>query len=396
MNRIALFAAGSALSLAATLFACGGSGDGNAAADASSDGTGDALASDGSTPIDDASALDGGGLLPLVFPTLPAGFPAHFSSLTAPAIVARLPDLCAIDTGNSSSMPTVTLCPKGSAPETSSPPNLMVVDAQNATVLWVASLDITHAVKVTGARSLAIVSAGELAVEGPIDVSAKGPASGPGALDDGGGVGGASPCDAGIGGAGAGGGFGGNGGASPALSGGMPYGEDAGAFVGGSRGGGSCAKAGGGGGALQLSSATSLLVLPAGSLRAAGGGGEGALNSTGGGGAGGTIFLESLAGFIVSADITANGGGGGGAPGKSGADGLSSQTPASGGFASDGGANGGNGAVAAIASSAGQVDGLDPNRVGSGGGAVGRIWLRSMKPPTGTPSFSPAPVVLSF
>ncbi len=378
------------------LLCCGDSGD---AADGGADASGDAVTLlDGDGVFNDGGGPGdaGGGLVPLVFPALPAGFPAHFSSLTPPVMVARLDDLCAVDTGSTTTNPSVTLCPKGGARQTSSPPNLMVVDAQNATVLWVFSLDITQAVKVTGTRALAIVSAGELDVEGAVDVSGKASAAGPGALDVGGGVGSASPCDGGTG-ASAGAGFGGDGGGAPGAFGGMFYGEDAGQFVGGSRGGSACVQGGGGGGALQLSSATSLLVLPAGSLRAAGGGGSGGTGaSAGGGGSGGTIFLESLAAFLISTDVSANGGGGGGAGITAGVDGLTSQKAAPGGLAGDGGANGGSGGVAAVSPTDGVADTTNASVSGGGGGAVGRIWLRSMKAPTGTPSFSPGPVVLSF
>ena len=397
MKRDGWVAACSAVTIAAALLACGA--DGERGAGGAYDAGGDArFVVDADGVFRDASELfdGGGGLVPLVFPAHPPDFPAHFSSVTPPAMVARLDDLCAIDTGSASSVPSVTLCPKGGAPLVSSPPNLMVVDAQNATVLWVASLDITHAVKVSGARALAIVSAGELALDAPIDLSARGASAGPGARDVGAGVGSVSPCDGGAAGASAGAGFGGDGGAAPGVSGGAFYGGDAGMFVGGSRGGGACVTGGGGGGALQLSSATSLLVLPAGSLRAAGGGGTGGAGSSAGGGSGGEIFLESLAAFLVSTDVSANGGGGGGAGIMNGSDGRTSQTPASGGFAGDGGANGGRGGVAAIAPTDGVADITNTSLNGGGGGAAGRIWLRSLKVPTGTPSFSPAPVVLTF
>lgn len=382
---------------------CGGSTSEGSPDASTSDGGDASLASDGGDMSADAGA-DGGsgnGLVPLAFPApIPPDFPAHFSALTPPPYVAVLQDLCGIDTGTSARMPSVTLCPKGAPMQTSMPPNLMVVPAQNATVLWVTKLDITHTVKVTGTRALAIVSADELAVEALVDVSAVGATAGPGAIvNDGVGVGAATACDAGASGSGGGAGFGGDGGDSPFASGGMLYGADAGLFVGGSSGGGACAKGGGGGGALQLSSAASLLVLPAGSLRAEGGGGEGTSSgSSAGGGSGGTIYLESLKAFVVSTDVTANGGGGGASSSaaRSGSNGLTSQMPAPGGFAGDGGANGGSGGVAAISATNGVSSTTDPSLAGSGGGAAGRIWLRSAKVPTGTPSFSPAPVVLTF
>jgi hypothetical protein len=341
---------------------------------------------DASPLQNDANADGGDGHVPLVLPAHPPDFPAHFYLLTPPTVVDVLTDLCAIDT----SAPTVTLCPSGASPVTYAPSNLVVVDAQNATVLWVASLHLARALKVTGSRALAIVSAGELRVQGAIDVSARGAAGGPGALDGGVGAGTSGACNQGVGAsAGGGAGFGGDGG-NVDSPGGMFYGQDAAVFVGGSPGGSSCARGGRGGGALQLSSAGSLFVLPGASLRASGGGGEAWPSGGGaGGGSGGAIFLESLNAFIVSADVTANGGGGGSSGGSNGEDGQPSETPAQGGFASDGGANGGSGGALATAAAPG-VNG------GGGGGSVGRIWYRTMKVPTGTPTFSPPPTVLSF
>jgi hypothetical protein len=387
--------------------------------DASLDGTSTladgSASSDGSTDvaIDARVVAFGGG-------SFPTGFPTHFDGVMPPPFVVDLTDLCAVDTGDASRAPTITICPMGAPPVTSTPSSLAIVDAQNAVVLFAHALHVTHAVAVTGARSLAIVSATTIEIDAPIIVSASHAVAGPGATNTGAAM---KPPDPHIGSGGGGfgtaGALGGNGG----LGGGNAYGDDAASFVGGSPGGdsvytadssndgGECGFAGAGGGAVQISAGTSLIIGANGAIDSAGGGGYGGcldvLSGTSaggaGGGAGGTIFLESLGAFIVSGAITANGGGGGSGGsgtsmrvGNKGDDGYANASPADGGSPIVGTTSegaGGSGGAAGIAPTPGGITGTHG---GGGGGAVGRIWIRSKAPPTGTPTFSPAPAVLNF
>lgn len=184
----------------------------------------------------------------------------------------------------------------------------------------------------------------------------------------------------------------------------------------GGAGGGdaACATAGGGGGgAVQLSARSRILVT--GAIDAGGGGGRGGVvcpghssHAGGGGGAGGAIYLEAPMVDLMGT-VTANGGGGGGGGSTPFANTLCD------GFAAEPGGNGENGTRTIAAAAGGMrarqgcshpggaggarttapTTNLSINcegSVGGGGGAAGRIVIKSAQPILGT--VSPAPTVI--
>lgn len=267
--------------------------------------------------------------------------------------------------------------------------------------------------RLRGARALIILSAGDVAIEGVVDLSAGceagsvtcgGPGGGDGSADDrvaasgcspGGngdgafglkpetGGGGGSFGTAGApGGAGDGSNPGGVGGALPGTCTGPELEPLLGGSGGGAGGFDECGgDGGGGGGALQITSLATITIkgnaaaeLMVG-IRASGAGGRGGENSDGGGGggSGGGILLEALRIELDRAVLAANGGAGGGggnAPETNrGEDGPFGNAQAQGG---SGGRGGGVGASVLGAASAGVGGGDD---TGGGGGGTGIVRL---------------------
>jgi hypothetical protein len=277
-------------------------------------------------------------------------------------------------------------------------------------------------VTVVGTRALAVVSDGDVLIEGVLSVSADVKVSGPGALPGAncnGGQGGISGARASGGGGGGFGTTGGNGG-----SGGVPGGE--GGQVAGSatlvplRGG--CEGGvggvgtnvddnpispgpGGGGGGVQIVSRTLIQIESNGFIAANGGPGKGRTGTAGcvqgepcypgnGGGSGGGILLEAPDVVIApGGGLVANGGGGHCFLNRIAEPGQLSATPALGVDCSDHSrfGNGGNGAAGGINATSG-VGGIGTDaQGGGGGGGAGRIRVNV---PLGT-SFGGAGSVIS-
>jgi hypothetical protein len=283
---------------------------------------------------------------------------------------------------------------------------------------------------------LALLSAGDVVVDGTLTVSAGGrpwAAQGPGpgggeggqvapALAGRGSGGGAAgsqnptlpTVDTGGGGAGygAGGGSGGQVGGFAGGAGGSTYGEPRlRPLLGGSGGGGGGDEAGQGGaggagaGGLELVSGTAIRI--AGAIVANGGGGRGGrgrsslqIGPGGGGGSGGSILLVAPS-VALTGVVAANGGGGGGGAGtrsfvfesgEPGEDGRPDALPAAGGEGAvgpnDGGPGGAGAAPAGVA--APNVASGDATDSGGGGGAAGRIRVE-----TRTPTWDPDTAVVS-
>jgi hypothetical protein len=261
------------------------------------------------------------------------------------------------------------------------------------------TLDVTT----TGNNALAIVSNGDIKIQGTFSVSASGGTAGPGARPDSACVGGnAAKALNSLSGAG-GGGFGssGGGGGSATNSG---NGQNAvGGVAGGTTGDetlvplrGGCDSGtytnnntsyiGRGGGALQLVSRTRIVI--SGTVAANG-------SSVSGGGSGGGILLEAPA-VAVPGSAVANGGGGaaGSQVPRPGEAGHLDALPAAGGTALSPSVegNGGNGAAGTTAATAGVSVSTSNSSLlltaGHGGGGVGRIRINVA--PAG---FVPGPVV---
>ncbi|MBA3459469.1 MAG: hypothetical protein H0T46_05885 [Deltaproteobacteria bacterium] len=287
-------------------------------------------------------------------------------------------------------------------------------------------LTINGLVNIRGTRAAAIVSIGEITINGGIDAqgdcsgSNAGPGGSPGgaAGKDGSGSGsggagsGSNPCS---GGGGAGhGGAGGDGGGrdndgdafgTPSIA--QLFGGAGGGGGGGEADGG---EGGGGGGALQLVANKRIKINGAqplaGRIHAGGCGGRGGLCGGGGGGAGGTILIEAPVIELASSALAVNGGGGGGGGGGGNTTGTSgeratlSTTKASGGNGANGvngggppepdGGDGGDGGDDNAASGS---NGENAKRAGGGGGAVGRMRFNTLSGSivtSGTVVLSPA------
>tara|TARA_R110002073_G_scaffold140253_12_gene290948 strand:- start:3075 stop:4436 length:1362 start_codon:yes stop_codon:yes gene_type:complete len=271
-------------------------------------------------------------------------------------------------------------------------------------VVKVKSLTATD-INVVGTAALAIVSDGDVTIDGVLDVSGHFGVSGPGAMTSEpaclGGVGAVSNSN-GVSGGG-GGGFGGAGGlgGSTLLGGGVNGGS--GGNISGNpeitplRGGCDGALAGRsgmplgvGGGAIQIVS-NSAVRLELNAAVAANGSGGGTREKMGpflacilgepcfsgaGGGSGGAIVIEALAVTLApEATLLANGGGGGCGIRTAGEDGQVSLVPAEGGDCDSAvGGNGGAGSEAAGADGTSRINGAD-SFAGGGGGGVGRIRI---------------------
>jgi hypothetical protein len=158
---------------------------------------------------------------------------------------------------------------------------------------------------------------------------------------------------------------------------------------------------GGGGGAVQITALGKISVGGGAQLVVGGGGGAAGSPSggAGGGGAGGVLLLEAPM-LKIDGDLAANGGGGGAGAGSvadlqpetPGAPGGVGITPAPGGTGLYNGGNGGAGATLPTAGgNPGPIDGT-----AGGGGAVGRVCLRSVPGGVGMGNLgvSPAPKIL--
>jgi hypothetical protein len=345
----------------------------------------------------------------------PGGFCAMDTMTCVSAIVPKyLPDICDT-TATSAELQIVAdttlntaddgVCNGGIVTQ-SGGPDICVVRYGTISVAAAA------AVSVTGARPLALVADQMLSVDGILDVSAVGRASGPG-----GGLtisGGTPAFTAGTGGGGAGfqtvGAPGGtvaaNGGAAnggvastPQLLQGGP--RAAGLMAGGRNVGGG----GGGGGATLIACRGAVSV--SGLVDAGGGSGTiGVSNGDpmnpadaggGGGGAGGYVVLQGRA-ISVTGQFYANGGGGGsGIPGgANGSDGDRSTNRAPGGVNANGGSGGAGGAVNLSALPGLRAPVATPSSGGGGGGGVGYFETCTpagvspmVNPTTTSPAFSP-------
>jgi hypothetical protein len=281
-------------------------------------------------------------------------------------------------------------------------------------VLRVGAFTASLPLRVVGGRALIIVASRTATIGGRIDAAARLGSAGPGGAQPNSGPGAGATGESGMcegGGAGASfGDLGGAGGSTTcggAAKAGVVHGAKLTDFFGGSgggSGGGSCSGSGGaGGGAIQISSLIAVRVLGTGGINVGGGGGAGGCGGPdhggGGGGSGGTIFLEGPT-VDVSGLLAANGGGGGEGgdsgflswtDGDPGADGLPDITSAAGGAHVTTDRSGGAGGSRAAGAQSG-MGGADVT--GGGGGAVGRIWLRTRTNPA-MPSgkISPAPTL---
>ena len=274
---------------------------------------------------------------------------------------------------------------------------------ENLSLLAVEGVQISldAQLKALGTRGIVILSAGNVYIEGQIDVSARRcdgsdlPArcGGPGGGDGGTVMEGlempATGCaPGGSAGSGGGGGLGSDGapGGGQRGEGGMSAGCPGPDLVplrggsGGGRGGSATApnNGGGGGGAIQITALTSIVLSrPTGtglsSILANGGGGVGRNGGGGGGGSGGSILLEAPSIIFRNTVLAANGGGGGGGDemgnATSGENGLIDPQRAPGG---QGQATGGSGGAFEGPATAGG-DGTGSG--GGGGGSIGVIRL---------------------
>lgn len=291
--------------------------------------------------------------------------------------------------------------------DTARDPDLRILVASSIEVQIGATL------RVVGSRPAVLAAWNAIAIDGAIDVGARGPVGAAGSRmcpgitagqpDTGGGGGGGAGGFAGMGAAGGmgdlngpGSSIGGAGGAvialPPSLVGGC-------AGASGGDGDDLGGAGGAGGGAVAIAAATSIRI--SGIVRASGGGGSGGAGSGGGdaggggAGAGGMIVIESPSIDLDGATIVANGGGGGegsesGNPGRAGQDGQDAIMRAAGGTGGTSiGADGGSGGAA------GNLNGTSPTEHlngggGGGGGGAGYIVVRGMSM-QGTPAvLSPA------
>jgi hypothetical protein len=272
---------------------------------------------------------------------------------------------------------------------------------------------------VGGPNALAIVSLGDVSIQGVLDLrgdcsgnnagpggsagadrdeTASGDGGGTGGTEDGGGMGPPDYSGGGGGGYGADGGNGGDQGQGQGPGGGADWGDPTLAILGGGGGGGggggqgggdpTGGVGGGGGGAVQIIANGKVLLRvdpiaqPSG-VNAGGCGGKGGSNggAGGGGGAGGAILIEAPALELDGAHLAVNGGGGGGGNNSTatgtGASGALATTRATAGQGGAGSGNGGQGGAAGDQDSREGATGQDDDQSGGGGGGVGRIRVNT-------------------
>ena len=266
----------------------------------------------------------------------------------------------------------------------------------NVAIFTFANLTISGTVQLAGTTAIALVSLGDITVNGLLDArgNCTGTTAGPGgtsggmagmmAAGNGGGGGGASggnnnDSGGGGGGHGAVGGVGGKSLTTTNPPGGVGFGDAAVTLLSGGGGGGGggggvgAGLGGGGGGGLQLVAENAITI--AAGVNAGGCGGKSSTGNEagGGGGAGGTILIEALTIHVTAAGLlVVNGGGGGsGNGGTDGASGILGVARAPGGIEGSSGGTGGRGA--ATTALAGEA-GVDKTFGGGGGGAIG--WIR--------------------
>ena len=266
---------------------------------------------------------------------------------------------------------------------------LCVVSARDLTI------STAGVIRAVGTRPLVLLAAGQLTIDGTVDVGGHGGISGPGVSDSMNCLPAVAPTPGVNGGGGAAGGTfatrGGRGGAGAigTNAGGIPQrvALDAALHAGCAGGFGADSSpsvhadpGGGGGGAVYLIGGEALILK--GTINASGGGGGRGLapkSGGSGGGAGGMILLWSPS-TTGSATLIANGGGGGGGA-DNGANGLPGQEATGLGAPLGGGGGGGAGAGRGGAGAAGSGDGVDGVNDstnaggGGGGGGGGRILL---------------------
>lgn len=292
-------------------------------------------------------------------------------------------------------------------------------------VLRVGSLTIASSgtVRAVGHRPLVIVASRNVAILGMLDVSARLGDAGAGGVEPAGeGVSSAPPDDITVdpGGGGAGHATAGASGGSVVGvlggAGGPSYGDDLLTVLTGGAAGGygsarECAPApgGAGGGALQIFAASTISVGELGAIYAGGGGGGGGLacrnGDAGGGGGGGSGGAIDLGAEVISirGTVAAHGGGGGGAgsggtfaEGRRGADGengLADRPARGGGEGGAYGTRGGDGGWRLLPAERGQTN-FSPGNAGGGGGAVGRIVIRTASPFVNRGTIGPTPVIV--
>jgi hypothetical protein len=326
------------------------------------------------------------------------GLAAHLD-MAAEAADLILTGDATIDTGNETISDETGALVVSGAVVTGGPVDVFVVRVKSLTAGNIA---------VTGTRALAIVSDGDIQLNGGLNVSAVFlDSESPGGIDDN------TTCgdrdangsnDAWPGGGGGGyGGSGGLGGSAPGHNGGTGSAVNGSASIVPLRGGCTGGEAigslnsspGTGGGAVQLISNTSILVSSTGHLAANGAGARGSaalVSCTGnpcfagdGGGSGGAILLEAPSvSLATGAGLFANGGGGSCAyftntpTAASGEGGLLSEARAAGGVCT--GSNVGNGGLGGAGATTGGGAGTGTSLgtdmdAGGGGGGVGRIRI---------------------
>jgi hypothetical protein len=269
------------------------------------------------------------------------------------------------------------------------------------------SVTITGTLRAHGALPLVLIAtAGDLHVQGGIDVGSRAGSPGAGASFGGCTAPGSGVTSAQGGGGGAGGSFGttgGNGGSGGGGGGGLALAPTGAAFVrggcAGARGGagnnGSGGAAGAGGGAVYLIARAALAI--DGVIDASGEGGGGAAsgkNGGGGAGSGGLIALYANTAITIapSAQLFSNGGGGGGGADSNtgGTQGGEATTAAIGGLGGIGGGTGTSGGLGA--SGAGGGTSALPSSRGGGGGGGGVGVIKNVSGQTiVTGIFSPDP-----
>jgi hypothetical protein len=359
---------------------------------------------DGGRP-DGGGGRDGGGGCEQLLPFIPSNFsPCDLGPLEGAIVLDQTGGPYVLDTesGRLTRPDATSVILDGEVIDQLGAPDIFAVATTSFIVAAQVELDVN------GSRALAVVSTGDIAVDGVIDVGAAGDDSGPGGDDDGACAGGRGDIGqlrdqggaqfAGTG--GGGGGFAAAGGEGA----GVEDADDPAPVGGGSPGGsadltplrGGCAggagavggvnggAGGGGGGALQLVAGDALTVDGVITARGAGGAGiDSAVNGGGGGGggSGGGLLLEATT-LEVNGAVTANGGGGGEGTRtdnstENGGDGFDDQSGrAPGGTGGNGGDGGGGGALAAENGEPGLIGDSVPGALA--GGSAGRIALRAV------------------
>jgi len=310
-------------------------------------------------------------------------------------------------------------CNGGLVPQISAP-SICVVRYGSISVADGGILKITGKEEMGLGRPIALVTDGDLTIEGTLDVSADGVLNGPGGgVTMSGGMGFVTNMTTHVAGGGAGGKTGGGAGGSASADGGGSNGGAAmadpsllAALVGGASANRTSTMAvgvgsgGGGGGATLISCHGTVTVT--GTIDAGGGGGSGGFlfpfPSAGlpgyGGGAGGYVSIQA-AHIGVTGKVFANGGGGGAgmranqAAGFNGEDGsLSSTVAALGGSAQNGEGHGGAGGVGVTVPGGGAKPTTSPATAGGGGASVG--FLQTYTPMGVDPTLTPSAVSPAF